>query len=154
MAGAEVKAKYAFKLSESFTLSPFAGIRYDRISADSINGKYGDESFKVKSMDVNLFEIPAGLLFSLSQASGAWQFEENAQLFGEWRGGDNDVAIGSVISGAPLEENADLDNRFGYGVRLGFDATSGAVAIGAGYGYYGSSDTGSHNLYLKASYLF
>ncbi len=154
VAGAEVKAKYDFKLSESFTLSPFAGIRYDRISADSINGKYGNERFKVKSMDVNLFEIPAGLLFSLSQASGAWQFEEKAQLFGEWRGGDNDVAIGSVISGATLEENAELDNRFGYGVRLGFDAVSGAGAIGAGYGYYGSSDTGSHNLYLKASYMF
>ena len=59
-----------------------------------------------------------------------------------------------MISGAAFEESADLDNRLGYGLRLGVDATNGALAFGAGYGYYGSSDTGSHSLYAKVSYLF
>ena len=154
VAGAEVKAKYIFKLAEGFSLSPFAGIRYDRINAESFDGKYGTERFKVKSMNIDMLEIPAGLQLSLSQKSGSWSVQENAQLFGEWRGGDDDVAVRSVISGAAFEESADLDNRLGYGLRLGVDATNGALAFGAGYGYYGSSDTGSHSLYAKVSYLF
>lgn len=145
-----VKAMKDYDLGEGI-LTPYAGLRYLRLTTDSYTssaGLYYDKESQ------NLFLLPIGVDYSLHLNRGSWDVKPYAGLSYIWtmgdRNADQTVSFGTT-SDVFSYDVADAGSFLG---KVGVTASKGACTFGVGYAYQTGSSVDSSTWTLQASYAF
>lgn len=145
-----VKAMKDYDLGEGI-LTPYAGLRYLRLTTDSYTSSAG--LFYDKE-NQNLFLLPIGVDYSLHLNRGSWDVKPYAGLSYIWtmgdRNADQTVSFGTA-SDVFSYDVADAGSFLG---KVGVTASKGACTFGVGYAYQTGSSVDSSTWTLQASYAF
>lgn len=145
-----VKAMKDYDLGEGI-LTPYAGLRYLRLTTDSYTSSAG-LSYDKESQ--NLLLLPIGVDYSLHLNRGSWDVKPYAGLSYIWtmgdRNADQTVSFGTT-SDVFSYDVADAGSFLG---KVGVTASKGACTFGVGYAYQTGSSADSSTWTLQASYAF
>ena len=145
-----VKAMKDYDLGEGI-LTPYAGLRYLRLTTDSYTSSAG---LSYDKENQNLFLLPIGVDYSLHLNRGSWDVKPYAGLSYIWtmgdRNADQTVSFGTA-SDVFSYDVADAGSFLG---KVGVTASKGACTFGVGYAYQTGSSVDSSTWTLQASYAF
>ena len=145
-----VKAMKDYDLGEGI-LTPYAGLRYLRLTTDSYTSSAG---LSYDKENQNLFLLPIGVDYSLHLNRGSWDVKPYAGLSYIWtmgdRNADQTVSFGTA-SDVFSYDVADAGSFLG---KVGVTASKGACTFGVGYAYQTGSSADSSTWTLQASYAF
>ncbi len=145
-----VKAMKDYDLGEGI-LTPYAGLRYLRLTTDSYTSSAG---LSYDKENQNLFLLPIGVNYSLHLNRGSWDVKPYAGLSYIWtmgdRNADQTVSFGTA-SDVFSYDVADAGSFLG---KVGVTASKGACTFGVGYAYQTGSSVDSSTWTLQASYAF
>lgn len=145
-----VKAMKDYDLGEGI-LTPYAGLRYLRLTTDSYTSSAG---LSYDKENQNLFLLPIGVNYSLHLNLGSWDVKPYAGLSYIWtmgdRNADQTVSFGTT-SDVFSYDVADAGSFLG---KVGVTASKGACTFGVGYAYQTGSSVDSSTWTLQASYAF
>lgn len=145
-----VKAMKDYDLGEGI-LTPYAGLRYLRLTTDSYTSSAG---LSYDKENQNLFLLPIGVDYSLHLNRGSWDVKPYAGLSYIWtmgdRNADQTVSFGTT-SDVFSYDVADAGSFLG---KVGVTASKGACTFGVGYAYQTGSSVDSSTWTLQASYAF
>lgn len=145
-----VKAMKDYDLGEGI-LTPYAGLRYLRLTTDSYTSSAG---LSYDKENQNLFLLPIGVNYSLHLNRGSWDVKPYAGLSYIWtmgdRNADQTVSFGTT-SDVFSYDVADAGSFLG---KVGVTASKGACTFGVGYAYQTGSSVDSSTWTLQASYAF
>lgn len=145
-----VKAMKDYDLGEGI-LTPYAGLRYLRLTTDSYTssaGLYYDKESQ------NLFLLPIGVDYSLHLNRGSWDVKPYAGLSYIWTMGDRN-ADQTVSFGTTSDVfSCDVADAGSFLGKVGVTASKGACTFGVGYAYQTGSSVDSSTWTLQASYAF
>lgn len=145
-----VKAMKDYDLGEGI-LTPYAGLRYLRLTTDSYTSSAG---LSYDKENQNLFLLPIGVDYSLHLNSGSWDVKPYAGLSYIWtmgdRNADQTVSFGTA-SDVFSYDVADAGSFLG---KVGVTASKGVCTFGVGYAYQTGSSADSSTWTLQASYAF
>lgn len=145
-----VKAMKDYDLGEGI-LTPYAGLRYLRLTTDSYTSSAG---LSYDKENQNLFLLPIGVDYSLHLNRGSWDVKPYAGLSYIWtmgdRNADQTVSFGTA-SDVFSYDVADAGSFLG---KVGVTAFKGACTFGVGYAYQTGSSADSSTWTLQASYAF
>lgn len=145
-----VKAMKDYDLGEGI-LTPYAGLRYLRLTTDSYTSSAG---LSYDKENQNLFLLPIGVDYSLHLNRGSWDVKPYAGLSYIWtmgdRNADQTVSFGTA-SDVFSYDVADAGSFLG---KVGVTASKGVCTFGVGYAYQTGSSADSSTWTLQASYAF
>lgn len=145
-----VKAMKDYDLGEGI-LTPYAGLRYLRLTTDSYTSSAG---LSYDKENQNLFILPIGVDYSLHLNRGSWDVKPYAGLSYIWamgdRNADQTVSFGTA-SDVFSYDVADAGSFLG---KVGVTASKGVCTFGVGYAYQTGSSADSSTWTLQASYAF
>lgn len=145
-----VKAMKDYDLGEGI-LTPYAGLRYLRLTTDSYTSSAG---LSYDKENQNLFLLPIGVDYSLHLNRGSWDVKPYAGLSYIWtmgdRNADQTVSFGTA-SDVFSYDVADAGSFLG---KVGVTASKGVCTFGVGYAYQTGSSVDSSTWTLQASYAF
>lgn len=145
-----VKAMKDYDLGEGI-LTPYAGLRYLRLTTDSYTSSAG---LSYDKENQNLFLLPIGVDYSLHLNCGSWDVKPYAGLSYIWtmgdRNADQTVSFGTA-SDVFSYDVADAGSFLG---KVGVTASKGVCTFGVGYAYQTGSSADSSTWTLQASYAF
>ena len=145
-----VKAMKDYDLGEGI-LTPYAGLRYLRLTTDSYTSSAG---LSYDKENQNLFLLPIGVDYSLHLNRGSWDVKPYAGLSYIWtmgdRNADQTVSFGTA-SDVFSYDVADAGSFLG---KVGVTASKGVYTFGVGYAYQTGSSADSSTWTLQASYAF
>lgn len=145
-----VKAMKDYDLGEGI-LTPYAGLRYLRLTTDSYTSSAG---LSYDKENQNLFLLPIGVNYALHLNRGSWDVKPYAGLSYIWtmgdRNADQTVSFGTA-SDVFSYDVADAGSFLG---KVGVTASKGACTFGVGYAYQTGSSADSSTWTLQASYAF
>lgn len=145
-----VKAMKDYDLGEGI-LTPYAGLRYLRLTTDSYTSSAG---LSYDKENQNLFLLPIGVDYSLHLNRGSWDVKPYAGLSYIWtmgdRNADQTVSFGTA-SDVFSYDVADAGSFLG---KVGVTASKGACTFGVGYAYQTGSSADRSTWTLQASYAF
>ncbi len=145
-----VKAMKDYDLGEGI-LTPYAGLRYLRLTTDSYTSSAG---LSYDKENQNLFLLPIGVDYSLHLNRGSWDVKPYAGLSYIWtmgdRNADQTVSFGTA-SDVFSYDGADAGSFLG---KVGVTASKGVCTFGVGYAYQTGSSADSSTWTLQASYAF
>lgn len=145
-----VKAMKDYDLGEGI-LTPYAGLRYLRLTTDSYTSSAG---LSYDKENQNLFILPIGVDYSLHLNRGSWDVKPYAGLSYIWtmgdRNADQTVSFGTA-SDVFSYDVADAGSFLG---KVGVTASKGVCTFGVGYAYQTGSSADSSTWMLQASYAF
>lgn len=145
-----VKAMKDYDLGEGI-LTPYAGLRYLRLTTDSYTSSAG---LSYDKENQNLFLLPIGVDYSLHLNRGSWDVKPYAGLSYIWtmgdRNADQTVSFGTA-SDVFSYDVADAGSFLG---KVGVTASKGVCTFGVGYAYQTGSSADSSTWMLQASYAF
>ena len=145
-----VKALKDYDLG-SGTLTPYAGVRYLRLTTDSYTSSLG---LSYDSETQNLFLLPVGADYSLNLKRGGWTVAPYVGLGYIWTVGDRS-ADQTVSYGTTAGSYAyDVTDAGSFLAKAGISASKGAYAFSLGYAYQKGSTVDSDTWTAAASYRF
>ena len=145
-----VKALKDYDLG-SGTLTPYAGVRYLRLTTDSYTSSLG---LSYDSETQNLFLLPVGADYSLNLKRGGWTVAPYVGLGYIWTVGDRS-ADQTVSYGTTAGSYAyDVTDAGSFLAKAGISASKGAYAFFLGYAYQKGSTVDSDTWTAAASYRF
>lgn len=145
-----VKAMKDYDLGEGI-LTPYAGLRYLRLTTDSYTSSAG---LSYDKENQNLFLLPIGVNYSLHLNRGSWDVKPYAGLSYIWTMGDRNAD--QTVSFGPTSDvfSYDVADAGSFLGKVGVTASKGACTFGVGYAYQTGSSVDSSTWTLQASYAF
>lgn len=145
-----VKAMKDYDLGEGI-LTPYAGLRYLRLTTDSYTSSAG---LSYDKENQNLFLLPIGVDYSLHLNRGSWDVKPYAGLSYIWTMGDRNADQTVSFGTASDVFSYDVADAGGFLGKVGVTASKGACTFGVGYTYQTGSSVDSSTWTLQASYAF
>lgn len=145
-----VKAMKDYDLGEGI-LTPYAGLRYLRLTTDSYTSSAG---LSYDKENQNLFLLPIGVNYSLHLNRGSWDVKPYAGLSYIWTMGDRNAD--QTVSFGPTSDvfSYDVADAGSFLGKVGVTAAKGDYTFGVGYAYQTGSSVDSSTWTLQASYAF
>lgn len=145
-----VKALKDYDLG-SGTLTPYAGVRYLRLTTDSYTSSLG---LSYDSENQNLFLLPVGADYTLNLKRGDWTVAPYVGLGYIWtvgdRSADQTVSYGTTAGSFAY----DVTDAGSFLAKAGISAAKGDYAFSLGYAYQKGSTVDSDTWTAAASYRF
>lgn len=145
-----VKAMKDYALGEGI-LTPYAGLRYLRLTTDSYTSSAG---LSYDKENQNLFLLPVGVDYSLRLNHGGWDVKPYAGLSYIWTMGDRNADQTVSFGAASDVFSYDVADAGSFLGKVGVTASKGACTFGVGYAYQTGSSVDSSTWTLQASYAF
>lgn len=156
LAGAGLMAGYDFELGHGLILEPRAGARYSNVRLDSYSESGSSAALHVGKQRYERGELGTGLRLAGRLPAGKGQLTPEATLMA-WHDliGDQVSASSSFLTGGGnFETTGARQSRNSYEATVGLDYRLGAVSLGGGYRYEGSSDFNARGLEARLRYDF
>ena len=145
-----VKAMKDYALGEGI-LTPYAGLRYLRLTTDSYTSSAG---LSYDKENQNLFLLPVGVDYSLHLNHGSWDVKPYAGLSYIWTMGDRNADQTVSFGAASDVFSYDVADAGSFLGKVGVTASKGDYTLGVGYAYQTGSSVDSSTWTLQASYAF
>lgn len=145
-----VKAMKDYDLGEGI-LTPYAGLRYLRLTTDSYTSSAG---LSYDKENQNLFLLPIGVDYSLHLNRGSWDVKPYAGLSYIWTMGDRNADQTISFGAASDVFSYDVADAGSFLGKVGVTASKGDYTFGVGYAYQTGSSVDSSTWTLQASYAF
>lgn len=145
-----VKAMKDYDLGEGI-LTPYAGLRYLRLTTDSYTSSAG---LSYDKENQNLFLLPIGVNYSLHLNRGSWDVKPYAGLSYIWTTGDRNADQTVSFGTASDVFSYDVADASSFLGKVGVTASKGACTFGVSYAYQTGSSVDSSTWTLQASYAF
>lgn len=146
-----VKAVKDYAAGENGTLTPYAGVRYLRLSTDDFTSSLG---LHYEGDDQDLVIIPVGVNYTAAISHGKWSVRPYAGVGYVWTAGDRS-ADQTVMLGTEADSfSYDTADSGSFIARAGVTTDCGDMSYGIGYSWQKGDSVSNNAWTLSASYHF
>ena len=146
-----VKAVKDYAAGENGTLTPYAGVRYLRLSTDDFTSNLG---LHYEGDDQDLVIIPVGVNYTAAISHGKWSVRPYAGVGYVWTAGDRSADQTVMVGNAADSFSYDTADSGSFIARAGVTTDCGDMSYGIGYSWQKGDSVSNNAWTLSASYHF